>query len=150
MTCPPEKVVAIVETDQPDLAAAFKPADPQSALIAGHLLEFLHHEVKYNRLPPALLPLQSGVGNVANAVLAGLDEGSFHQLTSYTEIIQDGMLALLRSGTMSFASATSFCLSAAGIAELETNLADYHDRIVLRPQVISNHPEVMPGSAAWR
>jgi len=141
--CPPEKVVAIVETDQPDVAAAFKPADPQSEMIAGHLLEFLHHEVKYHRLPPALLPLQSGVGNVANAVLAGLDEGSFHQLTSYTEIIQDGMLALLRSGTMSFASATSFCLSAAGIAELETNLADYHDRIMLRPQEISNHPEVI-------
>ena len=52
------------------------------------------------RLPRSLLPLQSGVGNVANAVLAGLDGGPFEPLTAYTEVIQDGMLDLLRSGTL--------------------------------------------------
>jgi succinyl-CoA:acetate CoA-transferase len=141
--CPPEKIIAIVETDDPDRNTAFKAPDTASNLIAGHLLEFLAHEVRRDRLPPTLLPLQSGVGNVANAVLAGLEGGMFNQLTAYTEVIQDGLLSLLRSGTMTVASATAFSLSQEGTAELEANLADYRKRIVLRPQEISNHPEVI-------
>ena len=90
-----------------------------------------------------LLPLQSGVGNVANAVMAGLDDGPFRPLTAYTEVIQDGMLQLLRSGTLSAASATAFSLSEEGIADLRANIGSYRERIVLRPQEISNHPEVI-------
>jgi succinyl-CoA:acetate CoA-transferase len=64
-------------------------------------------------------------------------------VTAYTEVIQDGMLQLLRSGTLSIASATAFSLSDDGIADLRANIADYRDRIILRPQEISNHPEVI-------
>jgi succinyl-CoA:acetate CoA-transferase len=95
------------------------------------------------RLPPDLLPLQSGVGNVANAVLAELDGGPFRSLTAYTEVIQDGMLQMLRSGTLTSASATAFSLSDAGVADLRANIDAYRGRIVLRPQEISNHPEVV-------
>ena len=38
-------------------------------------------------MPENLLPLQSGVGNIPNA-LFGLEEGPFEGLTSYTEVIQ--------------------------------------------------------------
>ena len=93
LRCPPDKVVAVVPTHAPDRTTTFRPADERSAQIAGHVVEFLAHEVKQGRLPPTLLPLQSGVGNVANAVLAGLDEGPFRPLTAYTEVLQDGMLA---------------------------------------------------------
>ncbi len=143
LLCPPEKIVAVVETNAPDRNTVFKPVDETSQLIAQHLLEFLAHEVKRGRLPAGLLPLQSGVGNIANAVLRGLDGGPFRPLTAYTEVIQDGMLALLRSGTMDSISATAFSLSEEGSADLHANIADYHDRIVLRPQEISNHPEVI-------
>jgi succinyl-CoA:acetate CoA-transferase len=143
LQCPTEKIVAVVETDSPDRNTAFKAPDAASSQIAGHLLEFLANEVSRGRLPRNLLPLQSGVGNVANAVMAGLEGGPFEQLTAYTEVIQDGMLSLLRSGTMTVASATAFSLSPDGQAELERNLADYRNRIVLRPQEISNHPEVI-------
>ena len=51
-------------------------------------------------------------------MLAGLDDGPFPPLTAYTEVIQDGMLALLRSGTVSVASATAFSFSEEGMAEL--------------------------------
>jgi succinyl-CoA:acetate CoA-transferase len=112
-------------------------------LIAGHVLEFLAAEVKHGRLPATLLPLQSGVGNIANAVLAGLDEGPFRPLTAYTEVIQDGMLQMLRSGTLSLASATALSLSEDGAREFADNIADYRERIILRPQEISNHPEVI-------
>jgi succinyl-CoA:acetate CoA-transferase len=141
--CPPEKVAAVVPTHAPDHNPPFKPADDTSKAIAGHVLDFLGHEVRQGRLPAALLPLQSGVGNIANAVLAGLDDGPFHGLTAYTEVIQDGMLQMLRSGTLTSASATAFALSEDGVAELRANIADYHDRIILRPQEITNHPEVV-------
>jgi succinyl-CoA:acetate CoA-transferase len=141
--CPPEKIVAVVETNSPDRNTAFKPVDAISQRIAENLLEFLAYEVKGGRLPASLLPLQSGVGNIANAVLRGLDGGPFRPLTAYTEVIQDGMLALLNSGTMDTISATAFSLSEEGAADLHDNIAEYHDRIVLRPQEISNHPEVI-------
>ena len=53
------------------------------------------------------------------------------------------MLQMLRNGTLSMASATAFSLSEAGMADLYENIADYRDRIILRPQEISNHPEVI-------
>ncbi len=141
--CPPAKIVAVVETDTPDRNTAFKAADADAHLIAGHVVDFLTHEVRSGRLPPTLLPLQSGVGNIANAVLAGLDAGPFRPLTAYTEVIQDGMLQLLRSGTLTTVSATAFSLSDDGMADLRANMADYRDRVILRPQEISNHPEVI-------
>jgi succinyl-CoA:acetate CoA-transferase len=143
LRCPPEKIIAIVETNSPDRDTSFTPPDTNSQLIAGHVLEFLASEVKHGRLPATLLPLQSGVGNIANAVLAGLDEGPFRPLTAYTEVIQDGMLQMLKSGTMSLASATAFSLSKAGNEEFTSNINDYRKRIILRPQEISNHPEVI-------
>lgn len=138
-----EKVIAVVATNSPDRNTPFKPLDADSKQIAAHVIDFLSHEVKKGRLPETLLPLQSGVGNIANAVMSGLGEGPFRNLTAYTEVIQDGMLELLKSGTLRMVSATAFSLSAAGMAELNANIDDYRKRIILRPQEISNHPEVI-------
>ena len=57
--------------------------------------------------PAELLPIQSGVGNAANAVMAGLEDGLFEGLTAYTEVLQDGMLKLIRSRKMALASASA-------------------------------------------
>jgi succinyl-CoA:acetate CoA-transferase len=138
-----DKVIAVVETNHPDRNSPFSPPDETSRRIAGHVLEFLQHEVKKGRIPESLLPLQSGVGNVANAVMAGLEGGPFENLTAYTEVLQDGMLELLKSGKMVSASATSFSLSPDALTELNADLASYKDRIILRPQEISNHPELI-------
>ena len=139
----PKKVAAIVLTDSPDRNSAFKAPDEASKKIAGHILEFLSWEVKKGRMPANLLPLQSGVGNIANAVLFGLEEGPFEGLTSYTEVIQDGMIRLLKSGKLASASATAFSLSPEMLTEVNAHMASYRDRIVLRPQEISNHPEII-------
>jgi succinyl-CoA:acetate CoA-transferase len=140
---PAEKVVAVVLTDSPDRNSAFKAPDDASRRIAGHILEFLSWEVQKGRMPANLLPLQSGVGNIANAVLFGLEGGNFEGLTSYTEVIQDGMIRLLKSGKLTCASATAFSLSPEMLTEVNANMASYRDRIVLRPQEISNHPEII-------
>ncbi|MCW5652981.1 acetyl-CoA hydrolase/transferase family protein [Hydrogenophaga sp.] len=143
LRCDPQKVVAIVETHMPDRNSSFTPPDEASQRIAGHILEFLEHEVGKGRLPPGLLPLQSGVGNIANAVLSGLNQGRFEGLTAYTEVLQDGMLDMLKSGKLAFASATALSLSPAASEEFLAHLDFYRQRIVLRPQEISNHPEVI-------
>jgi succinyl-CoA:acetate CoA-transferase len=141
--CDPRKIVAVVETHGIDRNAPFKSPDDDSVQIAGHIIDFFNHEVKVGRLPKSLLPLQSGVGNIANAVLTRLDDGPFQQLSAYTEVIQDGMLQMLRSGTLAFASATAFSLSEDSLDEMHANIDFYRQRIVLRPQEISNHPEVI-------
>ncbi len=139
----PEKVVAIVETDAPDRNLPFAAPDAMAKGIAGHILEFLANEVARGRLPASLLPIQSGVGNVANAVLSGLVDGPFSNLTAYTEVLQDGMLDLLDAGKLRLASATAFSLSPEAAVRINSDMASYRDRMILRPQEISNHPEII-------
>ncbi len=143
LRCDPAKVIAVVETHSPDRNSAFSAPDENSRKIAGHILEFLEHEVKKGRLPANLLPLQSGVGNIANAVMAGLNQGPFENLTAYTEVLQDGMLEMIKSGKLTCASATAFSLSSGALAELNADLGRYKNNIILRPQEISNHPEII-------
>ncbi len=140
--CAAEKVIAVVNTSAPDRNSEFSPIDDNSRKIAEYILEFFDHEVKRGRLPKDLLPIQSGVGNIPNAVLDSLNTGPYKNLTAYTEVIQDGMLSMLRSGTLRMASATSFSLSPAGIKEFTDNIDFYRDKIILRQQDISNHPEL--------
>jgi succinyl-CoA:acetate CoA-transferase len=99
--------------------------------------------VAHGRLPGDLLPLQSGVGNVANAVLHGLNNGPFERLTAYTEVIQDGMLEMLESGKLLVASSTAFTLSREAGERFYGQLPRYRQKIVLRPQALTNHPEVI-------
>ena len=139
----PGKVVAVVETDAADRNSPFSAPDATSEAIAGHLLEFLRHEVARGRLTPRLLPLQSGVGNIANAVLAGIAASGYRDLEAWTEVVQDNMLRLLREGVLRFASATALSLSNAGLADFFEHIEDYRQRILLRPQEISNHPELI-------
>lgn len=142
LRCPIEKVVAVVETNAADRNTPFKKPDDASRKIAEHILEFFDREIKLGRLPKGLLPLQSGVGNIPNAVLEALDSGPYKNLTAYTEVIQDGMLKMLKSGTLAMASATAFSLSPEGIEEFDKDIEFYRQKILLRSQDISNHPEV--------
>lgn len=143
LRCDPAKIVAIVETHAPDRNLPFAAPDAVARGIAGHLMEFFRHEVKKDRLPPSLLPLQSGVGNTANAVLSGLLDTPFENMTAYTEVIQDGMLDLLAAGKLRFASATAFSLSPEAASALNADMPRFHNKLILRPQEISNHPELI-------
>ena len=53
------------------------------------------------------------------------------------------MLAMLKSGTLTAASSTAFSLSPTAMEELNTNIDFYRQRIILRQQDISNHPELI-------
>lgn len=140
--CDPSKVIAVVESKLRDKGRAFTDVDDTSKAIASHIMDFLGNEVKAGRLPENLLPLQSGVGSIANAVVGGLAEGPFKNLTVYTEVLQDTMLDLFDSGKLDFASACSLSLSEnPGFPRFFDNWDKYADKIVLRPLSVSNAPE---------
>jgi succinyl-CoA:acetate CoA-transferase len=143
LTCRLDKVAAIVETNRPDRNSPFKSPDENSKNIAGHITDFLKREIRAGRVPRNLLPLQTGVGNISNAVLAAFADSGFSGLTAYTEVIQDSMLDLILNGTMTCASATAFSLSPAAAVSLNSQLDRIRNHVVLRPQEISNHPEVI-------
>jgi succinyl-CoA:acetate CoA-transferase len=137
------KVVAVVETNVPDRNSPFKTPDAMHKAIANHIIDFLSDEVKAGRLPKHLTPLQSGVGNIANAVLVGLNEGPFENMTSYTEVVQDGMLDMFDSGKLRAASATAFSVSPDGQKRFNDNIDRYRKQLILRPQEISNNPGII-------
>ncbi|KAI1759619.1 hypothetical protein GGR53DRAFT_132710 [Hypoxylon sp. FL1150] len=139
----PEKVVGVIESDYPDQTTPNSAADGCSRNIANHLIEFFEHEVSHGRLPKSLLPLQSGIGNIANAVIGGLSESNFYNLKVWTEVIQDTFLDLFDSGRLDFATATSIRFSPEGFKRFYDNWESYYDKLLLRSQQVSNSPEII-------
>ncbi|TGO48586.1 hypothetical protein BCON_0236g00140 [Botryotinia convoluta] len=138
-----EKIVAIVESDYQDQTVPNAPEDATSRAIATHLIEFLEHEVKHDRLPKNLLPIQSGIGNIANAVIGGLAESNFRNLKVWTEVLQDTFLDLFDSGRLDFATATSIRFSPDGFKRFYDGWEQYFDKLLLRSQQVSNSPEII-------
>lgn len=142
MTVDFDKVIAIVESDISDKVRPLGRIDENSRKISNHIIELFKNEVAAGRLPENLLPLQSGVGSVANAVLGGLVDSDFENLTCYTEVIQDSMLDLIDAGKVTVASGTSFTPSEEGLKRLIDGMEHYSKYCILRPMEISNNPEV--------
>lgn len=141
--CNPDRVVAILYSKEQDSCALFTDPDEVSLLIAEQILDFVRHEVKKGRLP-AGLPWQSGVGDVANAVLGGfLEDDFFHDLDLYSEVLQDAVLDLIDLGKVRAASGSALTLSSKGRARFINELYRYKEKVVLRPTEISNSPEVI-------
>ena len=139
----PDKIIGIVITNKPDSPAEIAPADECTKMIAKRLVDFFSKEVQKGNLTKSLLPLQAGIGKVANAVLEGFREGDFENLTMYSEVLQDSTFDLLDSGKMTFASGSSITVSEPYYKRIFNDFDKYKDKIVLRPQSISNAAEVI-------
>ena len=140
---PPEKIAAIVITDEWDTPSQNLPPDEETQQIANHLIEFFKNEIAQGRLTSSLRPLQAGIGTIANAVLSGLKTGPFSNLTMYSEVAQDSTFELIDAGMMDFASCTAITISPEMSKKVFENFGRYKDKVVIRPQRISNHPEVV-------
>ncbi|MDL2265319.1 acetyl-CoA hydrolase/transferase family protein [Parabacteroides sp. OttesenSCG-928-G07] len=138
----PSKIV-VVKTSVSNDGSPFAPIDDVTMAIGRNVAEFLVNEIKAGRLPKEFVPLQSGVGNVANAVLGcmGANE-SIPAFNVYTEVIQDAVITLMEEGRVKFASGCSLTVSNEVIDKIYGNLGFFNDKILLRPQEISNNPEV--------
>jgi succinyl-CoA:acetate CoA-transferase len=140
---PPEKIVAIVITEKLDSASTILPADAETAAIATHLVDFFKQEMQQGRLTESLLPMQAGIGTIANAVMQGFIDSPFQHLTMYSEVLQDSTFDLFDAGKLDFASGSSITLSPQKSREVFGDIGKYKDRLVLRPQEVSNHPEII-------
>lgn len=140
----PAKIVGITETDEPDGVAEFDGPDECSERIADHVVAFMLEELRLGRIPPEFLPLQSGVGNIANAVMARLGaHPDVPPFEMYSEVFQDALVDLMETGRLRGASATSLTLSDAKLQRVYDNIDFFAPRIVLRPQELSNNPGVI-------
>lgn len=140
---PPEKIAAIVVTEKEDSFSTVLPPDDDTKAIASHLSDFLLNEVKQGRMGYELQPLQAGIGTIANAVMHGFIDTPFHDLKMYSEVLQDSTFELFDSGKLTFASGSSITLSGEMNEKVMPRLMDYKSRLILRPQEVSNHPEVI-------
>jgi len=139
----PDKIVGVVETNLPDEVGEFSKTDEVTEKIGENVAEFLSSELKKGRIPSCFLPIQSGVGNIANAVLGALGRNkSIPDFEMYTEVIQDSVIELMKEGRVRFASGCSLTVSQNKLKEIYDNLDYFHSRILLRPQEITNNPEV--------
>ncbi len=136
----PDKIIGIVITEREDHFAEIAQPDVETYEMAGHLLEFFDHEIHRGRMTQSLRPLQSGVGSVANAVLSGLKNSHFNNLEMYSEVLQDAVFELIDADKMRFASGCSITVSPRRAADIMAKLDRYRDKLILRPQEISNHP----------
>lgn len=140
----PAKVVGIVKTSSYDCVKPFTAPDEVSTMIGKNVVRFLVGEYKAGRLPKEFLPLQSGVGNVANAVLYDLGESKeLPPFMMYTEVIQDAVLELIQKGKCTFASTCSMTFTDDTEKKLFADMEFFHDKILMRPAEISNNPEVI-------
>ena len=140
----PKKIVGVVESTNPGHVAPFSPADEVTMRIGANVCDFLAHELRAGRIPKEFLPMQSGVGNVANAVLAGLGENDeIPPFQMYTEVVQDSVLELMKHGKCRFASTCSLSISDEALHDFYENIDFFRDKIVLRPGEISNNPEIV-------
>lgn len=139
----PEKVAAIVFTEVPDSPAVIAPPDDKTTAISNHILRFLEKEVDEGRLTESLLPLQAGIGKTANAILSGFVKSRFKNLTMYSEVLQDSTFELFDSGKLVFASASSITVTEECSRRVFGDFEKYRDKLVLRPQNISNAAEVI-------
>ena len=141
---PKAKVVGVVECNLPDEARAFKGSDPVTDQIGHNVAQLLLSDMKRGIIPSTFLPLQSGVGTTANAILGALGtDPNIPDFNVYTEVLQNAVVDMLLEGRVKSASTCSLTVSNDCLYQIYDNINDVKDRLTLRPSEISNSPEVI-------
>ncbi len=140
----PSKIIGVVETNRADEVGGFAPIAPVTAKIGENVAAFLASQIRSGVIPKEFLPIQSGVGNIANAVLASLGANpDIPPFKMYTEVIQDSVIDLMKDGNVTFASGCSLTISPTVLEEVYNNFDYFRSKFILRPQELSNNPEVV-------
>ncbi len=140
----PKRIVGVVECNIPDEARAFKDADPITDQIGHNVASFLVNDMRRGIIPKSFLPLQSGVGSTANAILGALGHDEIvPDFNIYTEVLQDSVVGMMLEGRVKYASACSLTVSNECLAKIYDNMDYLKDHLTLRPSEISNSPEII-------
>lgn len=138
----PKKVIAVVETNMSDRQAGFTPLNEETRAIGAHVSDFLVSELKRGGIPKEFLPLQSGVGNIANAVIGALgDNPDVPAFSMFTEVIQNSVIDLMLKGRCNYVTGSSLSLTDDALETMYANMDVFGQRVLLRSQEITNHPE---------
>ncbi len=138
------KVIAIIESDKADYPVNFKPTTKTERRIAENVVEFLLYCQKTFNWGKRLPPIQSGVGNVANAIVGELYKSPFQKIRFWTEVFQDGMMRYVEDDVkFESASATAFSFSEESLNQFMRLFARCRDKVVLRPMWLSNNAELI-------
>ncbi|HVM50389.1 MAG TPA: succinate CoA transferase [Candidatus Acidoferrum sp.] len=140
----PEKIFAVVTNDAPDEAGTFGELAPTTRKIGENVAEFLSHEMARGLVPKSFLPVQSGVGDTANAVLQAMGQHpGIPVFEMYTEVIQDAVIGLIKQGKVRFASGCALTVTTPLLRDIYANIQDFRSKLLLRPQEITNSPEIV-------
>lgn len=138
----PEKIV-VVETIMPNDGGGFAPVNDITSKIGQNVVNFFIDEMAKGRIPRSFLPIQSGVGNIANAVLEAMGNSKdIPDFEVYTEVIQDAVIGLMEIGRIKFASGGTLTVSNPCMERIYKYLDFFRDKIVFRTSEISNNPEI--------
>lgn len=138
------KVVGVIESRIPDYGVEFKPTTATEQRIAENVIEFLVQCRDWLGWGKRLPPIQSGVGNVANAIVGELQKSPFEKIRFWTEVFQDGMMRIVEDEEkFDFASATAVSFSEEGRREFDRLFKTCREKLVLRPMWISNSAEII-------
>lgn len=141
---PASKIVGVVECNLPDEARAFKDNDPVTDQIGFLTAEFLVEEMHKGRIPKEFLPLQSGVGSTANAILGALGQDKHvPDFNIYTEVLQNSVIDMMLNGRVKDASACSLTVSNECLMQVYDNMDYFKNHLTLRQSEISNSPEII-------
>ncbi len=140
----PKKIRGVVINNAPDETGAFDAPSDVTNQIGRNVADFLAQEIQAGRIPKSFLPIQSGVGNIANAVLAAMGENKeIPPFEMYSEVIQESVIALMRTDKVTFASGVSLTVGKETLSGIYSDLEFFRPRLLLRPQEITNHPELV-------
>ena len=140
----PKKIIGVVPSNESESISSFTSLSETTRAIGANVADFLAKELKLGRIPKEFLPVQSGVGNIANAALYGLaDHPGIPHFEMYTEVVQDAVMELMQSGKCTFASTCALAFSDESMLNFMDNINFYYDKLLMRPGEISNHPEIV-------
>lgn len=140
----PKKIIGVVPSNATESICSFTSLSETTRAIGKNVADFLAAELKAGKIPQSFLPVQSGVGNIANAALYGLaDHPGIPKFEMYTEVVQDALLELMEKEKCTFASTCALAFSDNAMDQFMSNIDYFRDKLLMRPAEITNHPEVV-------
>ncbi len=140
----PQRIVGVVHTHHPDYIPPFKAGTDLTARMGEQVTRFLEAEILAGRIPAEGLPLQSGIGNIADAVLGAIGKSAIiPPFSMYSEVAQDSVISLMRQGRCLFASCCSLTVSDEVLKGIYEDWDFFRDKLVLRPIEITNNRAIV-------
>lgn len=141
MAVDPDKIVGIVASDALDTVPENKGKGTMRE-ITGNLLSFLEIESRRN-MNGGLLPVQTGFGNLTNAIVGALGESNFRDIEFFCGGVVADHLDLMMAGKTRAISTGSLQMGAYAIDLLRNNPELFHEQVVIRSMDVANNGEAI-------